>query len=157
MTAEERDRTARIHAYRIGHLATVDDTLTPHLVPICFAYDGQAIYSAIDHKPKRRTGYQMKRIRNILQHPRVAFLVHHYAEDWQQLAYVMMRGPATVLENGPEYHHAMALLEEKYLQYRERQLAASGGLVIKIVPESVQHWGWQSATSAGEAAGRASL
>lgn len=141
------DLVARIDAHRIGHLATVDDTLAPHLVPICFAYDGQAVYSAIDHKPKRRTGYTMQRIRNILAQPRVAFLVHHYEEDWQQLSYVMIRGPATVLEEGPEYRRALALLEDKYAQYRERQLSSSGGLVIKIVPERVQHWGWQ--TSAG--------
>ncbi|MGE3540732.1 MAG: TIGR03668 family PPOX class F420-dependent oxidoreductase [Candidatus Tectimicrobiota bacterium] len=136
---------ARIQAYRIGHLATVDEVLTPHLVPICFAYDGQAVYSAIDHKPKRRTGYALQRIRNILAHPQVAFLVHHYEEDWQQLAYVMMRGPATILEEGPEYHYALALLEDKYAQYRDRQLALQGGLVIKIVPEKIQHWGWQAA------------
>ena len=143
MTAET-DLVARIHAYRIGHLATVDDTPAPHLVPICFVYDGQAIYSALDHKPKRRTGYAMQRIRNILAHPRVAFLVHHYEEDWQQLAYVMIRGPALVLEAGPEYQHALRLLEEKYVQYRERQLSLHGGLVIKIVPDKIQHWGWQT-------------
>jgi hypothetical protein len=35
------------------------------------------------------------------------------------------------------------LLEDKYVQYRERQLAQSDGLVIKIVPERIQRWGWQ--------------
>ena len=49
-----------------------DNPGTPHLVPICFVYDGHAIYSAIDHKPKRRAGYSMKRIHNILENPQVA-------------------------------------------------------------------------------------
>jgi PPOX class probable F420-dependent enzyme len=115
----------------------------PHLVPICFVYDGHAIYSAIDHKPKRRTGYGMKRIRNILENPRVAFLVHHYEEDWQQLSHVFIRGTASVLESGPEHQRALRLLEDKYVQYRERQLAQGDGLVIKIVPERVQPWSWQ--------------
>src|SRR6266568_633743 len=92
--APRDDLTALVQAHRIGHLATADSPGTPHLVPICFVYDGHAIYSAIDHKPKRRTGYGMKRIRNILENPRVAFLVHHYEEDWQQLSYVLIRSTA---------------------------------------------------------------
>jgi len=142
--AIQDDLIALIQAYRIGHLATADGTGAPHLVPICFTYDGQAIYSAIDHKPKRRTGYSMKRIRNIVENPRVAFLVHHYEEDWQQLYYVLIRGPALILDSGPERQRALALLEDKYVQYRERHLAQGDGLVIKIVPERIQRWGWQS-------------
>ena len=139
----QHDLTASVQSHRIGHLATADSPGMPHLVPICFVYDGQAIYSAIDHKPKRRTGYGLKRIRNILENPRVAFLVHHYEEDWQQLYYVLIRGTASVMESGPERQHALLLLEDKYAQYRERQLAQGDGLVIKIVPESMQRWGWQ--------------
>ncbi len=142
--ATQDDLMALIQAHRIGHLATADGTGAPHLVPICFTYDGQAIYSAIDHKPKRRTGYSMKRIRNIVENPRVAFLVHHYEEDWQQLYYVLIRGPALILDSGPERQRALALLEDKYVQYRERHLAQGDGLVIKIVPERIQRWGWQS-------------
>ena len=140
--ATQDDLTALIQIHRIGHLATADGTGAPHLVPICFVYDGAAIYSAIDHKPKRRTGYRMKRIRNIVENPRVAFLVHHYEEDWHQLHYVLIRGTATLLDSGPEHQRAVALLETKYLQYQERQLAQNDGLVIKIVPENIQHWGW---------------
>jgi len=143
--APQHDFTALVQAHRIGYLATADSPGTPHLVPICFVYDGQAIYSAIDHKPKRRTGYGLKRIRNILENPRVAFLVQHYEEDWQQLYYVLIRGTASVLESGPERQHALLLLEDKYVQYRERQLAQGDGLVIKIAPESMQRWGWQGA------------
>ena len=54
--APRDDLTALVQAHRIGHLATADSPGAPHLVPICFVYDGHAIYSAIDHKPKRRTG-----------------------------------------------------------------------------------------------------
>ena len=142
--ATQDDLMALIQAYRIGHLATADGSGAPHLIPICFAYDGQAVYSAIDHKPKRRTGYRMKRIRNMVENPRVAFLVHHYEEDWQQLSYVLIRGTATILDSGPERQRALALLEDKYVQYQERHLAQGAGLVIKIVPESLQRWGWQS-------------
>ena len=130
-----------LYTHRIGHLATADGQGGPHMVPVCFAYDGQAIYSAIDHKPKRRTGYAMKRVRNILANPRVAFLVHHYEEDWQRLYYVLIRGPADILAAGEERQRALACLEEKYAQYRDRRLTASDGLVIKIVPETSHAWG----------------
>jgi PPOX class probable F420-dependent enzyme len=137
------DLATLLAAHRVGHLATADANGAPHLVPVCFAHDRTGIYTAIDHKPKRQTGYRMKRIRNILENPQVAFLIDQYAEDWQQLYYVMIRGPATILESGTEHHQALTLLEAKYPQYRERHLASSTGLVIKIVPASIQHWSWQ--------------
>ena len=133
----------RLNTYRRGHLATADAAATPHLIPICFVYDRHTLYSAIDHKPKRMTGYRMKRVRNLLENPQVAFLVDHYEEDWQQLSYVMIRGRASLLEEGDERQHALDLLEAKYPQYRQRQLAQSTGLVIKIVPESVNQWQWR--------------
>ena len=148
MTAPE-DLVHLLKTHRFGHLATADKLGAPHMVPICFAYDGRAVYSAIDHKPKRRAGYGMKRIRNIIENRNVAFLVHHYEEDWRQLYYVMMRGPAAILEAGHERSQAFALLEEKYAQYRERRLSGSDGLVIKIVPERITRWGEVPAWRAG--------
>ena len=148
MTASE-DLVALLTTHRFGHLATADKLGAPHMVPICFAYDGNAVYSAIDHKPKRRSGYGMKRIRNIVENRSVAFLVHHYEEDWGRLYYVMMRGPAAILEAGAERGRAFALLEEKYAQYRERRLSDSDGLVIKIVPERITRWGEVPAATAG--------
>lgn len=133
---------AILQSFRVGHLATADARAVPHLIPICFVYDGQAVYTAIDHKPKRATGYRMKRIRNMLENPQVTFLVDHYEEDWQQLSYVMIQGRAQVLESGAERQRALGLLEDKYPQYRERQLAQDTGLVIKIVPDSIRHWAW---------------
>jgi PPOX class probable F420-dependent enzyme len=153
--ATRDDLTALLYRHRVGHLATADADGAPHLVPVCFVYNVQAVYTAIDHKPKRQTGYRMKRIRNILDNPQVAFLVDHYDEDWHQLYYVLIRGPATILETGPERQQALARLEEKYPQYRERHLASSTGLVIKIVPTSVQRWSWQDAPESASQAVRA--
>ncbi len=133
---------AILDTFRVGHLATADAAAMPHLVPICFVYDGRAVYTAIDHKPKRASGFRMKRIRNMLENPQVAFLVDHYEEDWLQLSYIMIRGHAQILETGSERQSALDLLEDKYPQYRERHLAQDTGLVIKIVPDSIQRWSW---------------
>jgi PPOX class probable F420-dependent enzyme len=137
------DLESLLHAHRVGHLATADAAGAPHIVPVCFVYDGQAVYSAIDHKPKRLTGYRMKRVRNIVENPQVAFLVHHYDEDWRQLSYVLVRGTASILEGGTEYQRALSLLEARYVQYQERRLTDNAGLVIKIVPITIGRWGWQ--------------
>ena len=136
------DVTEILLFHRIGHLATVDTAGAPHIVPVCFIYHGQAIYSAIDHKPKRFTGYRMKRVRNIVENPQTAFLVHHYDEDWEQLYYIQIRGTARILEQGVEYQRALTLLETKYAQYRERRLTENAGLVIKMTPAIVHYWSW---------------
>ena len=137
------DLAILLQPYRHGHLATADASAAPHLIPICFAVEGGVIYSAIDHKPTRMTGYRMKRVRNMLENPQIAFIVDHYEEDWQQLSYVMVRGLASILETGSERQRALTLLEAKYPQYQERHLAQGTGLVVKIVPKTINHWTWQ--------------
>ena len=37
---------------RVARLATVDPDGRPHVVPICFALDGDTLYTAVDEKPK---------------------------------------------------------------------------------------------------------
>jgi hypothetical protein len=55
---------------RVARLATLDAERRPHLVPICFAYDGSIFYSAIDRKPKRVAPSQLARLKNIKRRPR---------------------------------------------------------------------------------------
>jgi len=124
---------------RVARLATVDESGYPHLVPVCYATDGQTYYSAIDAKPKRTPPERLKRVRNIHANPRVALLIDHYEEDWRQLRYVMVQGCAEVLRHGPEWKAARGLLEAKYPQYRAMPLSETG-LMIKITPQRVVGW-----------------
>ena len=48
-----------------------------------------------------------------------------------------------------ERQRALLLLEDKYVQYRERHLTQGDGLVIKIVPERIQRWGWHGQQQEG--------
>ena len=66
---------ARFAAARVARLATAG----PHLVPVCFAVDGDTIWSAVDAKPKRSR--ELQRLRNIEADPRVAVLADHYTDD----------------------------------------------------------------------------
>src|SRR5438270_90199 len=101
----------------VALLATVSADGSPHAVPICFALDGDFIYFAVDHKPKRTT--DLKRLRNIAANPSVAVLVHHYEHDWARLWWVRADGTAHVLADGDESGRAVALLIDRYAQYRE--------------------------------------
>jgi PPOX class probable F420-dependent enzyme len=126
---------------RIAHLATADGAGAPHNVPLCYWFDGERIYFAIDEKPKRRTGLALKRMRNIAANPRVAIVIDHYEEDWSQLAYVLIRGHASVVEDAEEYLLAIRHLREKYLQYRAMGLTPEKNPIVKIEPASVHAWG----------------
>ncbi|HLH73265.1 MAG TPA: pyridoxamine 5'-phosphate oxidase family protein, partial [Chloroflexota bacterium] len=72
----------KLASYRVARLATVNPRGRPQIVPICFAVDGVAIYSALDEKPKRVRPGELSRVRNLLSHPDVALLVDDYSEDW---------------------------------------------------------------------------
>ena len=127
------DRAWRYLAdHRVAHLATTGADGRPSVVPICYASDGRAIYSALDQKPKRVAPAALKRVRNLLAHPEVALLVDDYAEDWSQLAYLLVRGHATLLEPGtPEHAAAVALLRAKYAQYRAMAIEAQPIICIR--------------------------
>ncbi|HYY03677.1 MAG TPA: TIGR03668 family PPOX class F420-dependent oxidoreductase [Gaiellaceae bacterium] len=126
---------ASVTAARVARLATTDPDGRPHLVPIVFALDGETLYSAVDRKPKRsRT---LRRIENARARPDVTILVDHYEEDWQRLWWVRLRGRARVLDAGEEREHALALLAEKYEQYRAEP---PDGPVLAVDIVEVREW-----------------
>jgi len=133
------EQAAFVAAQRVCRLATADAHGNPHVVPVCFALSGGALYITIDEKPKRTAGQPLKRLRNIAVNPSVAFIADRYDEDWTQLGWVMLRGRAEVLTDGPEHDRAQALLRERYTQYRAMQLAELPVIAIRI--ERATSWG----------------
>ena len=126
-----------VAAARVGRLATTGAGGRLHLVPICFALDGDVLYSAVDEKPKRSR--RLQRLENVRAHPDVAVLVDHYEEDWSRLWWVRLRGAGRVVERGPELEAALELLAEKYAQYRQQPPA---GPVLAI---RIDEWrGWSA-------------
>lgn len=106
----------RVEGARVARLGTVGSDGRPHLVPICFALAGETLYTAVDRKPKRSP--HLKRLENVRQNPRVEVVVDHYEEDWSGLWWVRVRGRGRILDHGDERDRALALLAEKYPQYR---------------------------------------
>jgi PPOX class probable F420-dependent enzyme len=129
-----------IQAHRVARLATADAQGQPFAVPICYAFDGQFIYSALDEKPKTVEPTRLKRVRNIQANPRVALVIDEYAEDWRMLAYIQLRGRADLLAVETEAHAgAVRMLRAKYPQYE--QMAIDQQPILRITPEAIVTWG----------------
>ncbi|MCV2394664.1 TIGR03668 family PPOX class F420-dependent oxidoreductase [Actinotalea sp. M2MS4P-6] len=134
---------SRFAAERHAYLATADRAAVPHLVPVTFAVVGSdEIAVAIDHKPKRVADpHRLRRIRNIVANPRVAFLADVYDEDWERLWWVRADASARVLDGGDERDRAVEELIERYPQYRA---APPAGPVLLA---RVDRWtGWSGRT-----------
>ncbi|HEY7693232.1 MAG TPA: TIGR03668 family PPOX class F420-dependent oxidoreductase [Gaiellaceae bacterium] len=116
---------------RVARLATVDGQGRPHVVPICFAIEGDTLYTAVDEKPKRTR--RLKRLANIEANAAVEVLIDHYEEDWSRLWWVRLRGSARIVDD----RRAVELLAAKYPQYRRRP---PSGPVIAVTIEERREW-----------------
>jgi PPOX class probable F420-dependent enzyme len=131
---------AFVHAQRVARLATADAAGHPHLVPVCYAFDGERFYTPLDEKPKRVDISELRRVRNIEARHEAALLIDQYNDDWSQLGYVLVHGQADLLSpQDPAHAHALLLLRERYVQYRS--MALESRQVIVITPDHVTSWG----------------
>jgi len=128
-----------IRSARVAHLATADAAGQPLVIPICFVFDGNRIYSPIDEKPKRIAPRKLKRLRNIEKNSRVSLVIDRWDEDWRKLAYILVSGKAKILLAGQEHRRAVSLLRRKYRQYRSMTIDQRPMIVIR--PRSVKVWG----------------
>ena len=128
-----------IRSARVAHLATANKHGQPHVIPICFVFDGKCFYSPIDEKPKRVAPTQLKRLRNIRENPRVSLVIDRYDENWRRLAYVLVLGSAKLLTKGKRHARAVRRLRRKYRQYRSMKLEVRP--VISITARVFRSWG----------------
>ena len=129
-----------IHSQRVARLATSDADGHPHVVPVCFAFDGSRFFIALDEKPKRVDQRHLRRVRNIEARHEAMLLFDRYDDDWSRLAYVQVYGHADLLMPGaPAHAEALFLLRDRYDQYRSMKLEEYP--VIVITPERVVGWG----------------
>ena len=126
---------------RVGRLATADPEGQPQVIPVCFAFNGEAIYIVLDQKPKSVELSRLRRVRNILANPQAALVIDHYEEDWAQLRYVLVSCSAEMLSGDEdEAAAAVSLLRNKYLQYRGMDL--DGNPVVKLIPKRFAAWSY---------------
>ena len=153
---------AFLAAHRVAHLATADASGRPHVVPVCFARSGDALYVPIDAKPKRGDPRALRRLRNLRRRPEATLLVDRYDEDWRRLRWLMLSVRARILEpdagealsgqalpaadadadaaDAANRRDALAALEARYPQYAAMGLAGLGLPVIRLDPVGVRRW-----------------
>ncbi len=131
---------AFVQAQRVAHLATASAEGSPHVIPVCYAFDGQRFYTPLDEKPKRVTGNQLRRVRNIEARHEASLVIDQYDDDWTHLGYVLIHGHADLLApEEPAHAQALHLLRERYAQYLTMSLELYP--VIVITPDRVTSWG----------------
>ncbi|HEV3228869.1 MAG TPA: hypothetical protein VGY97_05290 [Solirubrobacteraceae bacterium] len=137
MTLEQLPGWARdlIAAEPVARLGLLDDRGHPRVLPITFAVFEGAIWSAIDHKPKRSQG-EPARVRFLRRRPESTITVDHYEEDWNRLAWVQLLGQTLVLETAGN-EAAVAALCARYPAYRARP---PQGPLLRMVPERALCW-----------------
>lgn len=135
---DDREARRRFAAGRVARFATVRPDGTPHLVPVTFAVDNDAVYTAVDAKPKRTT--RLQRLENLAAQARCSLLVDHYDDDWSQLWWVRADGDAAVIDAPELSHPGLALLAERYPGYAGSP--PTGPLIVV----TVSRWrGWSAA------------
>ena len=139
---------------RVGRLGTAGRSGQPLVVPICYAFDGARLYSAIDAKPKRGAPGDLRRIRNIRDNPQVSVAIDRYDEDWTRLRWVIIDGMADLLTDGDEFSRGADLLLAKYPQYRALGLPREAGMMVRVNPVRVSHWRFAGPDAPREEAAR---
>ena len=117
-------------------LTTVDGEGRPHAVPVVFAVHGDYVVTPIDRKPK--TTRALGRRKNIEQNPHVALLVDRWSEEWTELAWVMIRGTAS-LQPANRSVAEVETIVSRYPRYRD---TIEGSEIIQIVPRRISWWSW---------------
>lgn len=130
-----------IRSHRVARLATASADGQPAVIPICYAFDGEFLYTPIDEKPKSIDARALKRVRNIEANANVAIVIDDYSEDWNRLIYVLITGVAEIIsavDHASEHTRAVELLREKYPQYRSMKLDERP--IIRITPARIRRW-----------------
>ena len=141
MASWTREARRFLEAHRVGHLATAGADGAPHVVPVCYALDDEALYFVADEKPKRRPARELLRLRNLHANPRAAVVVDDWDEDWTRLAWVLVRGSARVVSDPAAHATAVGLLRARYPQYRAMVLDdPARNPVVRIDPARVVLW-----------------
>jgi PPOX class probable F420-dependent enzyme len=141
MPSWAEDTRRFLEAHRVGHVATISPDGSPHVLPVCYALDDTALYFVADAKPKRRPARVLQRLENVRTSGQAALVVDDYDDDWTRLAWVLVRGPASVVDDAAAHAAALARLRTRYPQYRGMALDdPAAHPIVRIAPTRVRSW-----------------
>ena len=124
---------------RVARLATVDETLRPHVIPVVFVFNKNSFFIPLDKKKKRVNPRKLRRIKNIKENPNTTLLIDYYHENWGKLFFLMIHGKASIVEfkDKKKMDKVHKLLISKYSQYNKVGIS---DLCIKIRPQKFTYW-----------------
>ena len=105
-------------AARVARLAYLDGDGLPRVLPVTYALWDEAVWSAIDDKPKRRP--EPARVEYLRRRPEAALCVDVYDDDWSRLRWLQLLGRIEVLARDEAPAGALDALAAKYAPYAER-------------------------------------
>jgi len=123
-----------LESARVGHLGLIDGDDRPRVLPVTFAVADDAVWSAIDNKPKRSA--EPARVRWLGRRPEAALCVDHYDDDWTELAWVQLLGRMDVLDLG-DGRAGLEALTAKYAQYESDP---PPGPLLRLSVDRAIHW-----------------
>ena len=129
---------------RVAHFASINPrTLIPHVVPVCFVFDGENLFSVI--------GTETARLRNMEGGSSVALVIDRYVEENDYLkgwGMLITGKPETISHNKDRerFMHGWKLLIEKYheyVKYANADLSPKDPdkILLMMHPTSVVSWG----------------
>jgi len=119
---------------------------SPHVVSVCFAFDGKNIYTSLHANSKR--------LKNIEGGSRASLLVDEYLErknEWKILRGLLILGNvkiSTYYEDKDEFMYGWKLLIQKYPQYKHwanldlTPKDPDKRRMLKISPSKIIRWGF---------------
>jgi nitroimidazol reductase NimA-like FMN-containing flavoprotein (pyridoxamine 5'-phosphate oxidase superfamily) len=132
---------------RVARMATIDKaSKLPHIVPVCFVFDGKNIYTTLSASSKR--------LKNIEAGSKASLLVDRYVEEnneWKILCGMLIHGDATVLtvhQDRDRFMHGWKLLIQKYPQYRQwanpdlTPKDPEKRRILRFSPSKIIRWGF---------------
>jgi PPOX class probable F420-dependent enzyme len=122
---------------RVGRLAYLDGDDRPRVLPVTFAVVSDAVWTAIDEKPKKTP--EPARVAYLRRRPEAALVIDEYDDDWTRLAWVQLLGRIDVLpiDAAAEATDALAALAAKYPQYADDP---PPGPLLRLRVERALHW-----------------
>lgn len=124
----------------LGHLSYLDDRDRPRVLPVTYAVSGDALWTAIDHKPKRKPADRIARVRYLRRRPEAALCVDHYEDDWSRLAWVQAIGSIEIRERDGGDGATSAALENLRAKYANYVEEPPEGPFMALRPERVLCW-----------------
>jgi PPOX class probable F420-dependent enzyme len=123
-----------IYSSRVARLGFLDADDKPRVLPVTYALYDDALWTAIDRKPKRPG--EPARVRYLRRRPEAAMIADRYSDDWSQLAWVQALGRVQIVP-AQEAEPAVAALTAKYEPY---VLEEPPGPLLRLVPDRILCW-----------------